>query len=171
MKRTSQLLITSILSAVIHITALSQEKDYFGEYRPAVQKAIIYLQMIESQDIPALKQSFTESSFQDRDDFAYYISPENIAWSSALIKKYGIPGDDQTAISVWRIGDKKNEDASASVNLSFYFKDPSQPMSLLCDRISINMSVRGGEYLLDGVLLFRKSEYDTIEKIIQDIPE
>ncbi len=119
----------------------------------------------------ALQKAFTVSTFQEKNDFLGYISAENLSWSSGLIKKYGIPGDEQTAISVWRVGDKNAEGQSASVNVTYYFKEVSVPMSLLSDRICINMTMRGGVYLLDGVLLFRKSEYDAMEKIIQDIPE
>lgn len=171
MKSIARAIAFIVFVPMMHLTALCQEKDYFGEYRPAVQKATEYLQLIEAQNATVLQKAFTASSFQEKNDFLGYISAENLAWSSGLIKKYGIPGDEQTAISVWRVGDKNAEGQSASVNVSFYFKEATVPMSLLSDRICINMTMRGGVYLLDGVLLFRKSEYDAMEKIIQDIPE
>lgn len=160
-----------LLTLIWYLSAQCQEKDYFGEYRPAVQKAAEYLRMMEKQDASALKQAFSATSFQEQKDFLNYMSSENLTWTSELLKKYGIPGDDQTAISVWRVKDKKVEESQVSVNISFYFKEPSESMSLLSDRICINMSMRGGVYVLDGVLLFRKSEYEAFEKVIQNIPE
>ncbi len=170
MKNIIRITIFIAITLSFTIQLFAQEKDYFGEYRPAVQKAITYLQLIEQKKTSELKKDFTPTDFQKKKDFQHTISNENIKWSSQLIKKYGVPGDDQTAISVWTVGGRNSDDGSASVNVSFYFKDPTQPLSLVNDRICINLTSLGGKYLIDGILFFRKSDYDAMEKLIQDMP-
>lgn len=159
-----------LLFTIISSPAAGQGKDYFGEFRPAVEKAREYLILLQDKNSSALKRDFVPTGFQDKRDFLRKISSENMKWSSSIVKKYGIPGDEQTAISVWKVSTQNTETEPASINVSFYFKSASQPLSLMSDRISINLTPSGSDYLIDGILLFRKSEYDAMEKMIQDMP-
>jgi len=143
----------------------SQVGNTNGQYDEVVKQAFSILQDINAGNKKALKIKFTESNFQSKKEFYRTTKSSNLKWANEIITINGLPNKEDIAITGWKTFSKDDE-SSFSINITFYFKGKNDKYSNSDDHICINFIKRNtGIYLLNGLMLFKKSDFYTLKKL------
>jgi len=152
------------------LCCVGQDSLAFGEYQDAVKRATEYIAMLKQQDKNAIKTSFVETGFQTKKEFATMLTAKNLKWASDVIGQYGMPEYEEIAISVWKVSSKEKSSPAPAINVSFYFKEKGTAHKPINDRISVNLASCAEGYCIDGLLFFKKTDYEAMDRIIKDMP-
>jgi len=151
--------------------SFSQIGNSDGRYNVVIEKAYSFLNLLKDSKKEEVKNSFKETGFQKKKEFKHFLSQKNLEWVKQVIDTFGLPDKRDISISEWRTSSKDNVGNSMSVNLTFYFKEKNKEFSQIDDHVCLNfIRTNDGEFMLDGLMFFRKSDYEQVKHIIDQIP-
>ena len=153
------------LSFCVPGTVFSQIGNTNGQYDTAIKQVYSILELLNKGDKKALKELFSETSFQSKKEFQKIISSSNLKWVKEILTKNGIPERNDLVVAGWKTV-SKDQNASFSLNITLYFKGQNVKKSSTDDHFCFNFyKASSGEFLFNGLLFFKKSDYLNSKKM------
>jgi len=163
-------LATIAIFLLIPLYSFSQYGNEDGHLDDLIKEATNTIKLLQAKKKKEVTQKFSETGFQEKSSFKKNISGKNLKWIQATTSEYGFPPKEEIEISEWKVKSTSEGNLSQSVNITFYFKRDQDEFSHTNDRISLNYKKENGTYQLNGILLFKKEEYENIKNVIEKMP-
>lgn len=149
----------------------SQYGNENGHLDEIIKEATNTISLLQGKKKKTVIHKFHETSFQEKSNFKKNISGKNLQWIVKITNEYGLPPKEEIEISEWKVKSPSEEELSESINITFYFKRDQDEFSHTNDRISLNYKkTKNNTYQLNGILLFKKEDYENIKKVIKEMP-
>lgn len=161
-----------IFSLCLSLVSIAQIGNEDGHNDIVISQAIRTVEKLQAKKNKEVLAEFVECGFQEKKMFKKNISGKNLKWIGEVVNEYGFPPKEEIDISEWKVTSASGENAhSTTINVSFYFKRDQDSFSHINDRISLNFKMNEkGEYLLNGIMIFKKEDFLEIKKIINNMP-
>jgi len=146
----------------ISIFSFAQIGNETGKYDRVVDIGYEIISDMKDGNVPSVLKRFKSSGMQTKKELKGVLCDSNLQWFSSIVEEFGLA--DRSLIGISEMTTSRND--NSSINLTYYFKTSDSDFSLTCDHVSMNFQKHGDEYLLDGMMFFRRDEYLMLKQFV-----